>query len=76
MCGIGLVLEVQMKWDIVREHWLEFKGKAIIEWSQLTERELDTVDGCRNRLCKLLERRYNVSDEEASRMIDEWQQRF
>ena len=65
-----------MKWDIVREHWLEFQGKAIVEWSRLTERELVAVDGCRNRLCNLIGRRYNVSEEEASRMIDEWQQRF
>lgn len=39
-----------MNWDTVKGQWKQFKGKAKEKWGQLTDDELDQIEGNRDQL--------------------------
>ncbi|MDR5873337.1 CsbD family protein [Vreelandella gomseomensis] len=61
-----------MNWDQVEGRWTEMKGKARASWGELTDDELDQIDGKREQLVGKLQQKYGLVREEAERKADEW----
>jgi uncharacterized protein YjbJ (UPF0337 family) len=53
--------------------WNEFKGKAKERWGELTDDDLDRVEGKRDQLVGLVQQKYGRSREEAERELNEWE---
>ncbi|POF28422.1 CsbD family protein [Roseibium marinum] len=61
-----------MNWDQIEGNWREFKGKARVQWGELTDDELDKIEGRRTELAGLIQQKYGKTREEAEKEIDGW----
>ena len=61
-----------MNWNTVEGNWKQMVGRAREQWGDLTDDELQQVQGNRERLSGLLQERYGVAQDEAERRIDQW----
>lgn len=61
-----------MNWDQVEGKWKQFTGAAKAKWGELTDDELQQVDGNREKLEGKIQERYGVAKEEAQRQVDEF----
>lgn len=61
-----------MNWDRVEGNWKEFKGKVKQKWGDLTNDDIDVIEGKREELAGRLQQRYGLAKEEAERQIDTW----
>ncbi|KPQ24298.1 CsbD family protein [Halomonas sp. hl-4] len=61
-----------MNWDQVEGRWTEMKGKARASWGELTDDELDQINGKREQLVGKLQQKYGLAKDEAERKADEW----
>ena len=64
-----------MNWDQVEGNWKQFKGKVKQQWGDLTDDDLNRIEGRQEELSGVLQKRYGKSREEADRMIDDWMAR-
>lgn len=61
-----------MNWDQVEGNWKQFKGKVQQQWGELTDDDLDRINGKETELAGVLQKRYGKSREEAQKMVDDW----
>lgn len=61
-----------MNWDQIEGRWTEMKGKARASWGELTDDELDQINGKREQLVGKLQQKYGLAKDEAERKADEW----
>ena len=61
-----------MNWDQIEGQWKQYKGKAKAQWGQLTEDDLDVIDGRREQLAGKIQERYGYEKERAEREADEF----
>lgn len=61
-----------MNWDIVEGKWKQFKGSVKEKWGELTDDELDQIDGNKDKLAGKLQEKYGWSKEEADNKIDDY----
>jgi uncharacterized protein YjbJ (UPF0337 family) len=59
-----------MNQDVFAGKWKQLKGRAREWWGQLTDDEIEQVQGNAERLAGLLQERYGYSREEAEREIE------
>lgn len=59
-------------WNQVEGHWMEMKGKVKQQWGKLTDDDITTIDGHREQLEGVLERRYALGKDKARAEIDSW----
>ncbi len=59
-----------MNRDIAKGQWKQMKGKAKEKWGELTDDELDRVDGQRESLVGVVQEKYGRTREEAEREVD------
>jgi uncharacterized protein YjbJ (UPF0337 family) len=64
--------EGAMNWDRVQGKWKEFRGDVRTRWGQLTDDDVEQVEGRRDKLVGRLQQRYGLAREDAERQIDEW----
>lgn len=65
-----------MNKDIIKGKWKQIKGSVQSEWGELTDDEVDQIEGDATKLAGLIQERYGKSREEAERAIEEWQDRW
>ncbi len=65
-----------MNWDQIEGNWKSFKGKAQQQWGELTNDELDKVEGKQTELEGLIQQRYGKSREEAKKAVHDWADRL
>lgn len=51
--------------DVLRHNWNDIRSQAKDWWGELTDDDLDEIEGERDRLVSLLQHRYGRSREEA-----------
>ena len=51
-----------MNWNQVEGYWTQLRGRAREQWGQLTHRHLDVINGQREQLVGLLQRRYGAAE--------------
>lgn len=61
-----------MTWDTIEGNWKQFRGRVKEEWGELTNDDLDVVEGKRTALVGRLQERYGKKREEAEKEVDEW----
>jgi uncharacterized protein YjbJ (UPF0337 family) len=64
--------ETPMNWDRIEGNWKQFKGQVRQQWGNLTNHDLDIIEGRRIELSGRLQERYGMAKDEADRQIDEW----
>lgn len=61
-----------MNWNMIEGKWKETMGSARQKWGDLTDDELTEVAGKKEKLEGLIQHKYGVTQEAASKQIDEW----
>lgn len=61
-----------MNWDRIEGNWMEFKGKVKQQWGKLTDDDLDVVNGRREELEGVLQKRYGYARDQARQDVDRW----
>ena len=59
-----------MQIDVLRTKWKQFRNELNHHWTQLSSDDLDRVDGKRDNLVYLLERRYGYARRRAEREVE------
>lgn len=58
-----------MNWDQIEGKWKQLKGRVRETWGDLTDDDLETIGGKRDRLAGLVQEKYGVAKDEAERQI-------
>lgn len=61
-----------MNEDILKGKWKQFKGEIKKQWGDLTDDDLDRIEGEYDQLVGRVQERYGYSREEAQREVDEF----
>ena len=61
-----------MNWDQVQGNWKQFKGQVKQKWGDLTDDDIDRIEGRQEESAGVIQKRYGKSKEEAKREVDEW----
>lgn len=62
-----------MNWDTIEGNWKQFRGKVEQKWGELTDDDLDVIDGKRTELIGRIQERYGKTREAAEREVREWE---
>ena len=62
-----------MNWDRVEGKWKELKGSVREKWGKLTDDELETIGGKREKLAGILQQKYGIAKQEAERQIAQFE---
>jgi uncharacterized protein YjbJ (UPF0337 family) len=62
-----------MNWDTVKGNWKQFRGKVKERWGDLTDDELDRIEGKRDQLVGAVQKRYGVARDEAERQVQDFE---
>ena len=62
-----------MNKDTLKGQWKQIKGKAKKKWGQLTDDELDKIEGNRDQLVGKIQERYGKSKEEAEKDVRQFE---
>lgn len=57
--------------DVLKGKWKQVRGKAKEWWGNLTDDDLDTIDGQREQLVGKLQEKYGYTKEKAARDVSE-----
>lgn len=61
-----------MNWQQIEGNWDQLKGKALQQWGELTNDEMDRAAGKRHELIGKIQERYGIAKEKAEHQVDEW----
>lgn len=61
-----------MNWDIIQGKWTQLKGSIQEKWGELTDDDLDRLDGNKDQLSGKLQEKYGWTKAEADREIDDY----
>lgn len=61
-----------MNWDIVKGKWKQAMGSAKSKWGDLTDNDLQQIDGDREKLVGKVQEKYGVARDEAEKQVDDW----
>ncbi len=59
-----------MNWDRIEGNWKQFKGRVKSKWGELTDDELDMIEGDREVLLGKLQQRYGLARDEAEKEVE------
>jgi uncharacterized protein YjbJ (UPF0337 family) len=63
---------VLMTWDEVQGKWKQMKASAHQQFGKLTDGDLDTIAGQREKLIAKLQERYGYTRDDAQKRAEEW----
>ncbi|WP_138495181.1 CsbD family protein [Paenibacillus pinistramenti] len=61
-----------MDHNVFKGTWNQIKGEAKKQWGELTDDDLDVIDGEKDKLVGKLQERYGHSKEAAEKEYDNW----
>jgi uncharacterized protein YjbJ (UPF0337 family) len=62
-----------MNWDQVEGNWKEFMGGVKERWGKLTDDELTTIGGKRDKLAGVLQKKYGLAKDAVEDEISEYE---
>ena len=65
--------ELIMNQTTMKGKWNQMKGDAKKKWGNLTDDDLQQIEGDRDKLVGKIQERYGKSKEEAEREVDGWE---
>lgn len=64
-----------MNWDIIKGKWKQTMGSAKSKWGELTDDDLQQVEGDRDKLVGKVQEKYGLARNEAEKEVDDWASR-
>lgn len=61
-----------MNWDQITGNWKQFKGKVKEKWGKLTDDDMIALDGKRDQLVGVLQKRYGYEKAQAEKELDQF----
>ncbi|MCM2563750.1 CsbD family protein [Lutimaribacter sp. EGI FJ00015] len=61
-----------MNWDSIKGKWKQTTGSAKAKWGELTDDDLQQVNGEREKLVGKVQEKYALGKEEAEKQVDDW----
>jgi len=58
--------------DVLEGQWKQIRGQVKEKWGELTDDEIDQIEGRRDRLIGKLQERYGYSKQEAEEHVNEF----
>ena len=58
-----------MNWDTVKGQWKQIRGRVKERWGELTDDDLDRIEGKRDQLLGAVQKRYGIARDEAEREV-------
>jgi uncharacterized protein YjbJ (UPF0337 family) len=58
-----------MNWDTVKGQWKQIRGRIREQWGDLTDDDLDRIEGKRDQLVGAVQKRYGVARDEADKQV-------
>jgi uncharacterized protein YjbJ (UPF0337 family) len=65
-----------MNWDRIEGNWKNFTGKVKEQWGNLTDDDLQAVQGRRDQLEGKLQERYGYAKDQAKTEVESWLSRM
>lgn len=65
-----------MNSDTLKGNWEQVKGRVQRKWGELTNDEIDQVNGNRKILAGIIQERYGRAREEAEREVEEFENSY
>lgn len=62
-----------MNWDRIAGNWKQAKGKIKEKWGELTDDEIDVINGKREQLAGKIQEKYGVAKDEAERQLSDFE---
>jgi len=62
-----------MNWETVKGNWTQLRGRIRVQWGKLTDDQLDVIEGRRDLLLGKLQEAYGVTEDEADRQVQAWE---
>lgn len=62
-----------MNWDQVKGNWMQFKGQVKAQWGELTDDEVEVINGRRDQLVGAIQEVYGLTKEEAEKEVKEFE---
>jgi uncharacterized protein YjbJ (UPF0337 family) len=59
----------EMNWDTVKGQWKQIRGRVREQWGDLTDDDLDRIEGKRDQLVGAVQKRYGVARDEADKQV-------
>jgi uncharacterized protein YjbJ (UPF0337 family) len=59
-------------WDRIEGNWKQAKGKVREKWAQLTDNDLEQVNGRRDQLEGKIQERYGIAKDRVRQDLDTW----
>lgn len=61
-----------MNWDTVEGNWNQWKGRLKEKWGDLTDDDIQMLDGRKDQIAGKLQERYGMARDQAERELDNW----
>ena len=61
-----------MDWNRVEGNWKQFKGRVKEKWGDLTDDDLDKMNGQRDQLEGMIQERYGIAKDQVRKDVDAW----
>lgn len=61
-----------MNWDIIKGNWKQLKGSAQSRWGELTDDEMDVIEGEQTALAGKLQEKYGWTKDRAEKEVEDW----
>jgi hypothetical protein len=65
-----------MRWEQIQVSWMEFRPRAKRHWIELSESQLDSINGNRELLADILQESYGLARDDADEEILAWSMTF
>ena len=62
-----------MNWDTIQGQWKQLCGQAKEKWGELTDDDLNQVDGKRDQLVGKVQEKYGIAKDEAEKQVAEFE---
>ncbi|MFL6649828.1 MAG: CsbD family protein [Sulfurifustaceae bacterium] len=62
-----------MDWNQIEGNWKQLKGKIKAKWGDLTDDEIDVINGRREELLGKIQKAYGIGKDEAERQVRDFE---
>lgn len=62
-----------MDWNQIEGNWKQLKGKIKAKWGDITDDDLDVINGRREELLGKIQKAYGVGKDEAERQLRDFE---
>jgi uncharacterized protein YjbJ (UPF0337 family) len=63
---------LEMNRDVFRGKWMQLRGNIKKQWGEITDDELDQIEGDMDRMVGKLQEKYGYTRDEAERHLDDF----